>query len=134
REVDEEVALEEDSGSDRGEGVVVNRLAFAFDREGDGGGVAVAFGRDHAADVDAGDPYRRVGGDIDPVAEGRVELVAVAGEGDVAGEGQVGPDGEDEDEDHRDHGVARPPLEAAVGRPYPRVSLRKPAHYSPASP
>ena len=43
REVDEKVALEEDARADRGEGVVVDRPALAFDGEGDLGRVAVAF-------------------------------------------------------------------------------------------
>ena len=80
---------------------------------------------DHFADVDAGDPHRRVGRDVDPVGEGGVERVAVAGEGDVFGEGQVGADREDEDEDQRDRRVARPPLEAAAR--WPRPWCRAPA-------
>ena len=116
-EFDEEVALEEDPGADLGEGVLVDRPAGAADREADLGGVAVAFDADHFADFDAGDPDGRVFGDVDAVGEGRVELVAVAGEGDVFGEGEVGADRHDQQEDHGDRRVARPPREA------PRFSL-----------
>ncbi len=127
-EFDEEVALEEDPWPDLGVGVVVDRPPVAFDGKGDVGVVAVAADFDHFADFDPGDPHRRVGRDVGAVGEGRLQGVAVAGERDVAGEGQVGPDREDEDEDHRDRGVARPPLEAPVGGSRPGVSLGQAAH------
>ncbi len=122
-EVDEEVALEEDPRSDLGVGVAVDRTALLFDGEGDGRGAAVAARLDHFADVDAGDPHRRIDRDIGGVGEGRLQLVAVAGEGHVFGERQVGPEGEDQDEDQRDRRVARSPAEAAVLGALPGVSL-----------
>ena len=56
------------------------------------------------------------------------QLVAVAGEGDVPGEGQVGAEREDEDEDDRDQRVAGSPPEAALGGALPGVALGQPAH------
>ena len=109
--------------------------AVTADGEGDRGVVPVALGPDHFADVDAGDPDRRVERDVGRVGEGRIHFVAVAGEGNVFGEGQVGPDREDEDEDDRDRDVARPPLEPSrTGRRCPPVALREPAHSSSTCP
>ncbi len=113
-EFEEVVAFEEDPRPDRGEGVLVDRATGAFDGEGDGGRVAVAFGRGHLADVDAGDPHRRLDRDIERVAEGGVDLVAVAGERDVFGEREVRPDREDQDEDQGDQPVGDARLAAAA--------------------
>src|SRR5207237_4613935 len=97
-EIEEEVALEEEPGPDHELGVGPDRPADVADGERDLVRVAVALGRDDLADVDAGDPNRRVDGDHGRVAEDRLQLVAVAGERDVLGVGEDEPDrGEDDD-------------------------------------
>src|SRR6202040_3555371 len=96
------------------EGVLVDRPARAADCEADCRRVAFAFHPDYFADFDPRDPHRRFGRDVDAVGERRLHFVAVAGEGDVAGEGEVGADDDDREEDRGDHRVARVPAEDAA--------------------
>ena len=88
-------------------------------REGDLGGVADAADALDLADVDAGDPHRRVLADVGGVLEHGLDLVLVA-ERELLGDGEVGAD-----EDQRRSGSGRCGSGAAGG-PCGRSARRSP--------
>src|SRR5204862_1426393 len=79
-QVEEEVALQEETGTNRDRGVLVDRLALVVDREGDIGHVALARDAHDLPDGNAGDAKRGVRLERRRVLECGVELVAAARE------------------------------------------------------
>ena len=109
-DIEEEVALQEDARPDLHLRVAVHRLPVVVDGEGHLRVVAGAVAGEPAladalhaldlADVDAGDPDRRVLADVGRVLEDGVQL-EVALERDRLGPGQVGADDDQHDQDQR---------------------------------
>ena len=109
-QVDEEVALEEDPRADLHGGVPVDRQRLVLELHRHHGVVGVLVARDpgHLADVDAGDPHRRVLADRDRRREHALHAEPVR-EGDVLGEAEV-------DQDHGHDEDARPDRQRAASR------------------
>ena len=116
REVDEEVALEEDARPDLGGRVLVERQAVLVDLHHHERlvGALLRLDRLDLADLDAGDPHRRVDAQAVGGLEHRVEAEAV-GEGDVLGEAQEHGDEDDRERDQPDGDGAAAGAAAAGG-------------------
>jgi hypothetical protein len=105
RQVDEEVALQEDARPDLRGRVGVDRPAPVADGERDRrrqrAGARVLDLLD-LADLDAGDPHRRAGVHAARVADGHLDRVRVVHERDVLAEAEERHDGDDRQDDGAD--------------------------------